>query len=244
MLLATSALVGARLTPDPSLTTLPLALQFLGMMMSSFSASLLMKRIGRRSGFQLGLVLALLGTSLCASSIYQGSFLGFCLGSVLMGMFNGVGAFYRFAAADVSTKDFKARAISYVMAGGVIAAFIGPNLASLTRTLTEAEFAGSYASLLVVYLLSMVLMSFTSIPPPSEAERARGGRPLWVIMRQPVFLVAVFGALIGYGVMNLVMTATPLAMQGCGLAFFQTATVIQWHVVGRGVAVITRFITP
>ncbi|MFT5116272.1 MAG: MFS family permease [Parasphingorhabdus sp.] len=231
-LLATSALVGARLTPEPLLTTLPLALQFLGMMLSSFGASMLMKKIGRRAGFQFGLILALFGAAICASSIFSGSFYGFCLGSLLMGCSNGVGGFYRFAAADVATKEFKARAISYVLAGGVLAAFIGPNLANATRNFGEAEFAGSYAALLVVYLLSLVLISFSTIPAPSAEEQKSGGRKLSEIVRQPVFFVAAIGALVGYGVMNLVMSATPLAMQACGFEFFQTANVVQWHIVG------------
>jgi len=233
LLLSTSALVGARLSDVQIFATLPLALQFLGMLLSSFSASMLMKKIGRKAGFQLGLIIALGGVSLCGSSIYYGSFIGFSVGSLLMGLFNGVGAYYRFTAAEVAPGGYKARAISYVMAGGVIAAFIGPNLATLTRDIIPgAEFAGSYYSLLAVYALSIILISLTTIPPPSAEERQSGGRGLMEIMLQPVFLVAVIGALVGYGVMNLIMTSTPLAMEGCGFAFSQTAQVIQWHVVG------------
>ena len=150
-----------------------------------------------------------------------------------MGMFNGVGGFYRFTAAEIAGPQFKARAISYVLAGGVLAAFLGPNLARFTRDLIpEAEFAGSFASLLVVYALSLALITMASLPKPTHEERASGDRDLSTVMMQPVFMVAVFGALVGYGVMNLIMTATPLAMEGCGFAFGQTATVIQWHVVG------------
>ncbi len=233
LLLSTSALVGARLADSPTMATLPLALQFFGMMISSFSSSMLMKVVGRKAGFGGGLVLGMAGAGLCASAIYGGSFLAFCAGSLLMGMFNGVGQFYRFAAAEVAPPEQKARAISYVLAGGVIAAFIGPNLANATREMIPgAEFGGSYLALIGVYGLSMVLVALTRIPPPGESERASGGRPLGVIIAQPVFLVAVLGALVGYGVMNLVMTATPLAMAGCGFAFGPTAQVIQWHVVG------------
>ncbi len=233
LMLSTSALVGARLADDPVLATLPLSLQFMGMMLSSFSASMLMKHTGRKLGFAAGLVLGMVGAWVCASAIGNGSFFGFCVGSMLMGMFNGVGQFYRFAAAEVAPVAQRARAISYVLAGGVLAAFIGPNLARLTReTVTGAEFAGSYMSLLVVYGLSLVLVAATRFPPPGTEERSSGGRPLGVITGQPVFVVAVLGALIGYGVMNLVMTATPLAMEVCGFEFGQTAQVIQWHVVG------------
>lgn len=233
LLLATSALVGMRLADTPALSTLPLSLQFLGMMISSFSASMLMKYFGRKAGFSGGLILAMAGAALCSTSIVSGSFVGFCIGSLLMGLFNGVGQFYRFTAAEVAPAEFKARAISYVLAGGVIAAFIGPNLANLTRDIVPgSEFSGSYMSLVVVYALSIVLVSLTRIPPPGDIERSSGGRPLAQIIAQPVFFVAVLGALVGYGVMNLVMTATPLAMEGCGFGFGQTAQVIQWHVVG------------
>src|SRR5690606_3275165 len=233
LLLSTSALVGARLADTPTLATLPLALQFLGMMMSSFTASMLMKHIGRKAGFIGGLVLAICGAWLCAVSIYSGNFLGFCAGSVLMGMFNGVGQYYRFTAAEVAPAEFKARAISYVLAGGVLAAFMGPNLARFTRDIVEgSQFGGSYMSLIAVYGLSIVFISLTRIPPPSDIERSSGGRPLSRIIAQPVFFVAVLGALVGYGVMNLVMAATPLAMEGCGFDFGPTSQVIQWHVVG------------
>ncbi len=233
LMFTTSALVGVRLADSPALATLPLSLQFIGMMLSSFASSMLMKRIGRKSGFSTGLVLALAGAALCASAIYHGSFIGFCIGSVLLGIFNGVGQYYRFTAAEVAPPEFRARAISYVLAGGIVAAFIGPNLARFTRDLIPgSDFSGSYMSLLVVYALSIILVAMTRIPPPDEAERSSGGRPLLRIMAQPVFFVAVLSALVGYGVMNLVMTATPLAMQGCGFDFGQTAHVIQWHVVG------------
>lgn len=233
LLVSTSALVGASLASSPSLATLPLSLQFLGMMVSSFSSSMLMKQIGRKAGFTGGLVLAIAGALLCAASIRAGHFAGFCAGSLLLGLFNGVGQFYRFAATEVAPAASRARAISYVLAGGVLAAFIGPNLATVSRDLFPgATFGGSYLALVAVYALSIVLIAMTRFPAQAEAERVTGGRPLRVIMRQPVFLVAVTGALVGYGVMNVVMTATPLAMAGCGFAFGPTAQVIQWHVVG------------
>lgn len=232
LLIATSALVGARLAHLPELATLPVALHFLGMMLSSFTASMLMKRIGRKAGFLIGLVVALGGAALCASAIRHGSFAGFAAGSLLLGLFNGVGAYYRFAAAEVARPEHKARAISYVLAGGVAAAFAGPNLAAVTRdSVAGAEFGGSYLSLLGVYLLSVACVSLTRIPPPGAEERGTGGRPLARVVAQPVFVVAALGALIGYGVMNLVMTATPLAMEGCGFGFGHTAQIIQWHVV-------------
>ena len=233
LLLSTSALIGARLTEDQTFATVPLALQFFGMMLASFSASMIMKKVGRRSGFLIGLFIALFGVTLSGTAIVQGSFLGYCAGSLMMGIFNGFGAYYRFAAVEVAPPSFRARAISYVMAGGIAAAFIGPNFAAISRDwIAGAEFAGSYYGLITVYLLSIVCISFINFPQQSVESSNRVGRPLRQIIRQPVFFVAVFGALVGYGVMNLIMSSTPLAMDACGFAFGQTAQVIQWHVVG------------
>jgi len=191
-----------------------------------------MKRIGRRAGFMIGPFAGLVGAAVAIHAITERDFWLFCAGSFLIGVLNGVGYYYRFAAADISGKVFRSRAISWVLAGGVVAAFVGPNLAAFNRDLIAGfPFAGSYASLLVVYSLSILLASFLRIPPPTEAERYGSQRPLKAIIRQPVFLVPAIGALTAYGVMNLVMTSTPLAMAGCGHSFSDTAFVIEWHVL-------------
>lgn len=233
LVLTTAALVGVALAPSVSLSTLPLGVMFITTMSTTMPASLLMRRLGRRTGFLLGAASGVAGGALCAAAIHNGSFLGYCIGLALIGVFNGVGQYYRFTAAEVANVEFRSRAISLVMAGGVIAAFTGPNLANLTRDLvTPTAFAGSYVCLVAVYLLSMALLSALRVPPPSAAETSGPVRPMSTIARQPAFLVAVLGGMVSYGVMNLLMTATPLAMAGCGLAFGDTAWVIQWHVFG------------
>lgn len=233
LLIATSALVGFRLAPDKSLATLPLALQFFTSMLTTIPASFLMKAIGRRAGFMVGTLLGLAGAGLAAWGIVTGNFIYFCLAAALIGAFNGFGTYYRFAAADVATPDYKSRAISYVMAGGVVAALVGPNLAHWTSEwLAGIEFAGSYLSLLGIYGLSLLTLLFVRIPPPTMAQTQAHSRPLSEIARQPAFIVALVGGALGFGVMALVMTATPLAMHQHAHVFADTAFVIEWHLLG------------
>lgn len=225
-----AALVGQHLG-GAALATIPLGLLFLGNMLTMFPASFYMKRFGRRVGFMTGTLLGLAGAGLATHAILVGSFSLFCLSGLLLGAFNGFGQFYRFAAADIATPDFRSRAIAYVLAGGVLAALIGPNLAALTRDSLGAAFAGSYAALLGVFGLSLLVSALLTIPRPDRREQSGPTRPLGVIARQPAYRVAVLGAMVGYGVMNLVMTATPLAMDGHRHPFASTAFVIQWHVL-------------
>lgn len=233
LLVATSALVGLKLAPDPALATLPLAAQFLASMITTMPASLLMKRIGRQAGFLIGSGIALLGAGLASYAIVHGNFTLFMLAAALFGGANGFGGYYRFAAADVATLEYRPAAISYVMAGGVVAAFIGPNLAHWTQAwFPAAEFAGSYLSLLGVFGLSVLALAFVRIPRAPEALRHESGRPLSVIVAQPAAIVAMLGAALGFGVMSFVMTATPLAMNAHAHAFSDTAFVIEWHVLG------------
>ncbi len=233
LLIATSALVGLRLATDKSLATLPLALQLLTSMLTTAPASFLMKAVGRQAGFIVGTLLGLAGAGLAAHAIVGGNFLYFCIAAALIGGFNGFGTYYRFAAADVASADYRSRAISYVMAGGVVAAVIGPNLAHWTSEwLAGIEFAGSYLSLLGIYGLSLAVLLFVRIPAPTSAQAHTHGRPLSVVARQPAFLVALAGGALGYGVMALVMTATPLAMHQHAHAFADTAFVIEWHLLG------------
>ena len=233
LIVSTAALVGYLLAEDKSLATIPLAVQFLSTMLTSVPASFIMKRLGRRHGFFLGVALGTLGAAGAVLAILHEAFWLFCLATMFIGMFNGFGIYYRFAAADVATEDYKPRAIAYVMAGGVVAALIGPNLANWTNGwLGTPEFAASYAALFGIYSISFVALFFLSIPtPPAEAMRAPG-RPLAALLRQPRFAVAVLAGMLGYGIMVLVMTATPLAMKGHHHSFSDTAFVIQWHVLG------------
>ncbi len=232
LLLATCALVGMRLTSIKSLATLPLALLFLAQMATTIPASLYMQRVGRRLGFMTSSVFGMAGAAIATIGIFKAEFSIFCFGAVFIGLFNGFGQYYRFAAAETAPEDYRSRAISYVLAGGLIAAFAGPNLAKWSRQLLPAEFAGSYVILVGIYLLALTVAFFLRMPDPGPAERSTGGRPLGEIARQPAYLVAVASAMVGYGVMNFIMIATPLAMHDVAHPFSDTALVIQWHVFG------------
>jgi MFS family permease len=231
-LIALAGLAGLALASNRLLATLPATAYVLGGAMSSLPMSLLMKQYGRRFGFSLGAVFGILGAAICASAMQLGSFWMLCLGTMVVGIYNASGQLYRFAAADVASESFRSRAISLVLAGGIAGGIVGPELAKLTRKLASVEFAASYASLMLFGALALLVLSRLDIPRLPEAERSDGGRPLVQIMRQPVFIVAALAAMIGYGVMNLLMTATPIAMGICSLPFNDAAFVLEWHVVG------------
>ncbi len=228
--ISVAALVGQTLG-GPALATIPLGLMYLGSMLTTFPASFYMRHVGRRIGFMTSSTIGIASATLATYAIAGNSFALFCSASLLIGVFNGFGQYYRFAAADTATAAFRSRAIAYVLAGGVLAAFIGPNLAALTRLSAGIPFAGSYAALIGLYGLSLLISTLLRIPKPGVQELAGPSRPLAAIARQPAYIVAVLGAMIGYGVMNLVMTATPLAMHDYHHSFTATAHVIQWHVL-------------
>jgi len=233
MLIIVSALAGKMLAADKSLATLPVSLMFVGNMATTIPASLLMKRVGRRVGFTLGTAFGISAALISATGLLTGNFVVFAIGGLVQGCYNAFWQYYRFAAADAVRDDYKSRAISYVLLGGVVAAVIGPELAKASVGFVDsARFAGSFVTMAALASCAMVLIQFISIPPPGEEERAASGRPLGEIVHQPTFLIAVFAAMIGYGSMALVMTATPLAMQGHGHSFPDTAFVIQWHALG------------
>ncbi|MDD9798922.1 MAG: MFS transporter [Gammaproteobacteria bacterium] len=235
LMIATSFLVGAALAPGgfPALATVPLGLMFGMNMLSTIPASLFMKYAGRRSGFLLGAGLGIAGGAVAATGIAGQSFILFCIGHGLLGVCGAFAVFYRFAAADAAAADFKSTAISLVMAGGVVAAFTGPNLARATRDwFGGAEFAGGYLAIAILYSVAFALLWWTRIPRPGMEERAGGGRAMAAIAAQPAFIVAAAGAMIAYGVMNVLMTASPLAMQHHGHGFTDAAFAIQWHVLG------------
>ncbi len=231
LLISTSALVGRNLAPDPGWATLPLGLQFLAMTLSTIPASLFMGRYGRRAGFLVGVHLGLAGTLLAGYAILTGNFLLFCAAAVLLGSFNATGQFYRFAAAEVASESLKARAIGLVLAGGIAAAFLGPNLAAWTRELAGPDFAASYLILAGLYVVGLLAILPLRIPLPPRIVLRAQGRPLREIATGRVFAIAVLAAAVGYGVMNLLMVATPLAMEGHHHRFEDAAFVIQWHVV-------------
>ena len=233
LIITVTALIGFDLAPNKGLATLPLALQFLAMMSTAAPASFFMRRFGRRAGFSLGAVLGCLAGGLGMQAIFAGSFALFCASSVLFGTFAAHVQFYRFAAADTASEAYRSRAISLVLAGGLLAAFLGPELAKWSRDLfAPGLYAGGYLCVAGLALISLVLLQFIEIPRPAARERRESGRPLSAIGRQPAFVVAVLSAMVGYGAMNLVMTATPLAVVAHNHSFEAAAFVIQWHVVG------------
>ncbi len=233
VLISTAALVGLGLSPRPAFATLPIALYFLAVMLTTIPASFLMQRIGRKLGFALGAFIGMVGSGLGALAIMGRSFALFCTGAALLGVFNGFGNYYRFAAAEASSDEYRSRAISYVMAGGVVAAFAGSNIANWTHNLlARAEFAGSYVALVGICGLAALISLLLDLGKPTAEEFTDSGRQLSVIAGQPAFVVAALGAMVGYGIMILLMTATPLAMKVHSHSFDETAFVIQWHVLG------------
>ena len=234
LLVSVVALIGQSLTNDPSLTTFPVATQFIGLMSATIPASLIMKRIGRKNGFYLGNTVGILGAIICVQALNTEQFYLFSFGTFLLGIGIGFGTLYRFAAVEVCPGEQKSRAISFVMAGGVIAAVVGPQLAVSSQNMFGgAQFTGAFVGLVGLYCLALVMLFFTKIPKEdSHAHVGAEQRPLMVIIRQPVFIVAVVVAMVSYVVMNLLMTATPLAMARCGYTFASAANVIEWHVLG------------
>jgi predicted MFS family arabinose efflux permease len=230
---AMGVLVGYALAPDKGLATLPLAFQFGAMMLVTIPASIYMKRVGRRVGFMTGAVIATIGAVTATVAMFTANFWLFCGALVFLGSFNGISQYLRFAASDASDTAFRSRAISLVLAGGVVAGVTGPNLAVLTKDLFQSvEFAGTFASLVAVYAALFAIVVFIRIPKPTAEERAHSGRKLFEIVRQPTFMVAVLGATMGYVVMIFLMTITPLAMAQHRFEFADSAIVIQGHIVG------------
>jgi MFS family permease len=231
LVVVVSALAGLSLAENKALATLPYSLQFAATMVSTVPASLLMGRIGRRAGFTVGQCIGILGAGLAAYAIYSGNFVLFAIGSATLGVHNAFWQYFRFAAADLADDDFRPKAISYVMVGGLVAAFLGPEIAKLFRdTISAAPFVGSYCALIGMFAVNIVLLRLVRVPVPGTGLSA--GRPLGVIVRNPVFFVAAAAAMIGYASMNLLMTATPLAMHAADFDFTDTAFIIQWHVIG------------
>jgi MFS family permease len=232
-IISTAPIVGGiLLVDDKSLATLPLALQFVAMALTTIPASLYMGRFGRKVGFITGASIGACGGALGAYAIMQGNFVLFCIASLLTGSFNGFCHYFRFAAADVSTDAFRSKAISYVLAGSIVAALLGPTLARNTADLMSVQFAGVYLALIVVYLLVASIVSFIDIPRPTAEQRKSGGRPLSKIARRPKFIIAVCAATFGYLVMSFLMTVTPIAMGVCGFTFSDSSYVIQAHILG------------
>jgi len=231
-LITMNGLVGYALTDTKQLATLGVTLYVLGSAVTTMPASLLMARIGRRKGFMIGALVNVAGCALAALAISRGSFVLYCLATAVIGVYNAIGLQYRFAAAEVAAPADKAKASSLVLAGGVVGGFLGPESARRAVDLFATPFLGGFVVLAGYALLALVVQSLVHVPPPTLEERSGKGRPLSVIVRQPVFIVAVLAGAVGYGLMNLLMTATPIAMDFCKHPFGAVAIVIEWHVVG------------
>lgn len=226
------SLIGYSLAEDKALATLPVSVVILGTAIMTIPASLYMRRVGRQFGFMSGALIGIVGALICALSVYEAHFWGFVAGALMVGFYNAFCQYYRFAAADTADESFKSQAISLVLAGGVVAAFIAPPLASATRDLmAPVAYLGSFLVVAAMAALSFVLHFFLRIPKPQSAAVTGKGRPIGQIMAQPRFIIAVLCGMIAYGVMSLIMTATPLAMVACGLPEQNAGTVISWHIV-------------
>jgi MFS family permease len=231
--IAINGLVGLALAPAGWMATLPVTGYVVGGALSAPLVAHVQSRVGRKRSFQLGLLVAAISAGLCAWAVSAHQFWLLVAATLTAGFYSANGQLYRFAGPELVAAAYKEKAISLVLAGGIIGAFIGPNLASATRGLMSVPFAGAYLSLIAVALLSLTLLSFIDFPPHLAPKKgASSGRPLAEIARQPVFIVSVAAGALGYGVMNLLMAATPIAMQQCKHPFSSAALVLEWHVLG------------
>ncbi len=231
--IAINGLVGLSLAPYPWMATLPVMGYVVGGALSTGLVAKSQQRWGRKGSFQLGLLVALLSAGMGILAVQQQLFWLLVTTTVVAGYYSANGHLYRFAAAELTDSSYREKAVSLVMAGGLIGAIIGPNLANHTKAWLGMPFAGAYLALAVLALLALALISQIDFPPvPEKNAQTDQGRPLAEILRQPVFMVSALAASISYGVMNLLMAATPLAMKVCGMPFNETALVLEWHVIG------------
>ncbi|MGY3689196.1 MFS transporter [Vibrio coralliilyticus] len=233
LLISVIGLVGKEIAPSESMITLPVALQFLGLMSATIPASLIMGKFGRRKGFSLGNLVGITGASVATYALSNEQFYLFCVGTFLLGIGIGFGTLYRFAAIEVCEESARHRAISISMAGGVLAAVLGPNLAVYSQQMTgDSLYVGAFMSLIVLNIIALCLLQTIQFPAHHTGTAKDNPEPLLQIIKAPNFMLAVFAAMVAYAVMNILMTATPLAMIGCGFDFEKAAGVIEWHVLG------------
>jgi MFS family permease len=230
-LISMSALVGFSLTDVKAIATLGATTYVLGSAVATMPASLWMARVGRRTGFMTGALVNVGGCGLAALALAVHSFALFCVATAVIGIYNAIGLQYRFAAAEIATPAERAKAISLVLAGGIVGGFLGPETTRWGKDLFAVPFLGSFVLLAAWALLALAVQSRVHVPRPSIDERSGAGRPLAQIVRQPTFVVAALSGALSYGLMNLLMVATPLAMSFCSHPYAAAATVIQWHVV-------------
>ncbi len=232
--IAINGLVGLSLAPLGWMATLPVMGYVVGGALSTGLVARSQALWGRKVSFQLGLLVAVLSALMGAWAVAEKNFWLLVTATVVAGYYSANGQLYRFAAAELAAPSFKEKAVSLVLAGGLLGAVLGPNLANHARGLADVPFMGAYVALAVVGLLAMGVMAFVQFPPvpPKVQTGASAGRSVGELMRQPVFMVAAGASALSYGVMNLLMAATPLAMQVCGFPFGDAALVLEWHVIG------------
>jgi MFS family permease len=230
-LISMNGLVGYSLAQTKSFATFGATTYVLGSALAAMPMSLWMGRVGRRTGFMVGALVNVGGCCVAAYALSIRSFTLFCIATAIIGVYNAAGLQYRFAAAEVAAPADRAKAISLVLAGGVVGGFVGPESARIARDLFPTPFLGSFLLLALFAFVALAVQAQVHVPKPVLAGHTTKGRPLAEIARQPAFIVAALAGALGYGLMNLLMTATPIAMNFCGHPFSATAIVIEWHVV-------------
>jgi MFS family permease len=231
VIVSTASIVGAALAPNAGLATLPITAMVMGMWIGSLPVGWLSRRYGRRAALQTGSAFGVLSGLISCVAVLHASFALLLFGTFCGGLYAAAHMSYRFAAADTASDAFRPKAVSYVLAGGVFAAVIGPQLVILTKDLLSPHlFAASYLGQSACAAIAAVVLQFVKVPPLHERRLARG-RPLMEIMRMPRFVVAVACGVASYAMMNMVMTSAPLAMIGCGHTVTDAALGIQWHVL-------------
>lgn len=232
MIFVVGGLAGQMLAPNPCLATLPISLVVFGSMTTAPWISAFMQRYGRTAGFCIGAAGGAIGAAVAAYGLYVDSFLIFLLGSYFSGIYMSAQAFYRFAAADTASDDFRPKAISYVMAGGLASAIIGPQLVKLVGDASVIPFLGVYLAIVVLNAIGALLFVFLDLPKPKQrAHDDPMGRSRGELLRDPRILTAIIVAMVSYSLMNLVMTSTPLAVVGCGFERDIAADVVSAHVL-------------
>ncbi|MDG4720969.1 MFS transporter [Thalassospira aquimaris] len=233
LIFTVAAVIGYSLAEDKSLSTLPVACMMIAMMAMTAPSAMVMAKFGRKFGFWMGAGIAMCGAFSGMGAVYYGNFWLLCIACACIGAGNAIAMQYRFAAAEAAPSEFRARAISYTMLGGLASAFIGPNLASFARNWFETvPFLGTFVALIGLQVLLIIVIGQLRLPDMRGHKHEEPARPIKTVLGQPAVMVAIVAGALGYAVMSFVMTATPLAILDCDYAFGDAAFIIQWHVVG------------
>jgi len=231
--MAINGLVGLKLAPEAWMATLPLMAYVFGAAIATIIVARVQNRYGRQRSFQFALFIVVIACLICTYSAYIQSFWLLVVGTAVAGYYSANGLLYRFVAPELTHPSFKEKAVSIVLAGGLMGGVLGPNLSNWTKNMFDTQFLGAYIVLSIAGVVGMILMEMIDFPNDYRTDPStHTGRPLKEIILQPTFLGALICSSMGYGVMNLMMAGTPLAMQVCGLSFPQTALVLEWHVIG------------